>query len=45
MMNELEVLEDISHPNVVRIFELLEDDDNYYIISELMSHGDLYDYV
>ena len=41
MENELQILEDISHPNIVRIFELLEDDSNYYIVSELMKHDTL----
>lgn len=27
----------------MRIFELLEDDDHYYIVSELLSGGELYD--
>ena len=39
--NELSVLEDISHPNIVRLFEILEDNTNYYIVSELMKYGDL----
>jgi serine/threonine protein kinase len=38
------VLEDISHPNIVYIFEILEDKDRYFIISELIKHGELYDY-
>ena len=44
MANELQILEQISHPNIVRIFELLEDDNNYYIVSELMKHGELQDF-
>ena len=39
------MLEDISHPFIVRVFELVEDEHNYYIISELMNHGDLDKYV
>ena len=44
MENELKVLEEISHPNIVRIYELLEDKDNYYIVSELMKHGELWEF-
>jgi len=44
MGNELTILENISHPNIVNIFELLEDNNNYYIIAELMKHGELYDF-
>ena len=39
--NELEVLEQTNHPNITRIFELLEDDRNYYIIMEVITGGDL----
>lgn len=32
MKNELKILETLSHPNIVNIYELLEDNDNYYIV-------------
>ena len=44
MKSELQILEDISHPNIVRIFELLEDDSYYYCVAEIMKHGELYEY-
>ena len=34
----------VSHPNIVRIIELLYDDSFYYIVSEYLKHGDLFDY-
>lgn len=34
--NELQVLEDLSHPHMMHIYELLEDDENYYIVSEII---------
>lgn len=53
MHNELEVLEETvsfkrlyiyikTHPNIMRIFELLEDNKHYYIVSELIEGGELY---
>ena len=39
--NELEILEQISHPHITRVFELLEDKANYYIVMELMKGGSL----
>mmetsp|Transcript_4957 Transcript_4957/g.3567 ORF Transcript_4957/g.3567 Transcript_4957/m.3567 type:complete len:215 (+) Transcript_4957:348-992(+) len=42
MHNELQVLEETTHPNIMRIFELLEDDDYYYIVSEYIPGGELY---
>jgi len=41
--NEFEVLEETQHPHVTRIFELLEDNRNYYIVAELMAGGHLMD--
>jgi len=37
------VLEETTHPNIMRIFELLEDDTCYYIVSELLEGGELYE--
>lgn len=40
--NEFEIVEEIFHPHVVRVFELMEDKRNYYIIMELMKGGHLF---
>lgn len=39
--NELEVLEKTIHPHITRIFELLEDTKNYYIVMEVITGGNL----
>ena len=44
MQNEIQILEEISHPNIVKIYELLHDENNYYIVSELMKNGELFQY-
>ena len=41
MEQELNVLKIADHPNIVNLYELLEDDTNFYIVSELMRGGDL----
>ena len=41
MMSELKVLEETNHPNIPRVFELFEDNQNYYIITELISGGNM----
>lgn len=38
---EFEVLEDTAHPHITRVFELMEDSRNYYIIMEYISGGNL----
>lgn len=41
--NEFEIVEQIAHPNIVRVYDLLEDENNYYIVMELMRGGGLND--
>ena len=43
MMQELEALDQLEHPNVVRVLDLCEDVQNIYIVLELMSSGTLTD--
>lgn len=45
MQNELLILEETSHPNIMRIYELLHDDKFFFIVSEFVKHGELYDFV
>ena len=45
MEQELEVLQNTDHPHIVRVMELLEDEVKFYIISELITGGELYDYI
>jgi calcium-dependent protein kinase len=45
MKNELTILEDTSHPNIMRIYELLQDDKFYFIVSEFIRYGELYDFI
>ena len=45
MEQELEVLQTTEHPHIVRAIELLEDEVNFYIISELVTGGELYEHM
>ena len=45
MQNELLILEETSHPNIMRIYELLYDDHFFFIVSEFVKSGELYDFV
>ena len=45
MKQELEVLEELDHPHIVRVIELLEDDGNYYVVMELLQDGNLLDFL
>jgi len=39
--NEVKILKRIDHPNVVKVFETFNDEDNFYITYELCSEGTL----
>lgn len=45
MDNELSILEETCHPHIVSIYELLHDDKFYFIVSEFVRYGELYDYI
>ena len=42
MEQELNVLQNTDHPNIVRVIELIQDDVNFYTVTELMTGGELY---
>ena len=42
LMNELTILSEKSHPRIMRIIELVEDKESYYIVSEVLKGGELF---
>jgi len=42
-LKEIEILINIDHPNIIRIYEYYMDSVNYYLITEYVSGGELYD--
>ena len=43
LRNELLVLEETDHPHITRVFELMEDNKNFYVVMELLPEGNLLD--
>lgn len=43
MFNELDVLRGLDHPNIVKVFEYFEDDKRFYIVTEHIQGGELFD--
>jgi calcium/calmodulin-dependent protein kinase I len=41
-MNELTILGEKSHPNIIRIIDLFENEDSYFVVSELVKGGELF---
>lgn len=44
MLSEMRILESVSHPYLIRTYELLHDDHYYYIVTEIAKDGDLCNY-
>ena len=42
---EIKYMKKLNHPNIVKIYEIFEDDDNYYISMEYVSGGELFNYI
>ena len=43
LFNEMNILKNLDHPNIIRLFELYQDSKNYYLITEYCSGGELFD--
>ena len=41
LKNEIEILKNIDHPNIMKIYEFYEDDKNIYLINEFCGGGDV----
>lgn len=42
---EIQILKIIRHPNIIQLYEILEDDDKLYLIMEFAPGGELFDYI
>ena len=42
-LKEIQVLKELDHPNIIKIFEYYLDNKNHYIITELLTGGELYE--
>ena len=43
LFNEINILKELDHPNIVKMFEFFEDDKRYYIVQEICKGGELFD--
>lgn len=43
--NEVEILRNIDHPNVIKILEFFEEERHFHIVTELCTGGELFDYI
>ncbi|KAM3135846.1 hypothetical protein pb186bvf_012099 [Paramecium bursaria] len=40
---EMQILKDLDHPNIVKLYELFQDEKYYYLITEYLPGGELFD--
>ena len=45
LINEISILSKLSHPSIMQIFEIFEDNINVYIVSEYCKGGELFDII
>lgn len=45
LKNEISALKQLDHPNIIKIYECLEDHSNYYIVTEFCNGGELFDQI
>ncbi|CAG9321967.1 unnamed protein product [Blepharisma stoltei] len=43
MLSEVEILRNLDHPNIMKVYELIESKKSYFIITEFLTGGDLFD--
>ena len=41
LQNEIDILKQVDHPNIVKMFDVFEDDKYIYIVMELLGGGEV----
>jgi calcium-dependent protein kinase len=44
-LREIQILKRLDHPNVLKLYEFLEDESSYYLITELCEGKELFDII
>ena len=45
LKREIDLLQKLNHTNIISVYEIFENNDNYYIIMEYCSKGELFNYI
>jgi serine/threonine protein kinase len=43
LINEMNILRELDHPNIVKIMEYFEEEESFYIVTELCAGGEVFD--
>lgn len=41
--HEISILKKLDHPNILKLYEVFEDEKRYYLVTELCKGGELFD--
>ena len=41
LQNEIDILKHVDHPNIVKLFDIYEDDKYFFLVMELMQGGEV----
>ena len=39
----MEIIKKLDHPNILKMYEFYQDDNRFYIVTELLTGGELFD--
>ena len=45
IMNEIKMLEQLRHTSIIASYEFLHDQRNYFIVTELLENGDMFNHI
>ena len=45
LQNEIKILKQLDHPNIVKLYEVYYDKKNIYLITEFLEGGELFDLI
>lgn len=43
MINEINILKNLDHPNILKLYEYFEDSKRFYIVTDHIKGGELFD--
>ena len=45
VVRELKILSELNHPNIIKIYKIIEDEKLYYVVMEYCEEGELFNYI
>lgn len=43
LLNEIDILKQLDHPNILKLFEFFQDQKRFFLVTELCNGGELFD--